>query len=172
MILHLEIFEIGAYILPGLTTRSYYRHISHLCCLHACMYTVSLCTVLWAVYINCFAHRRKHDLRLSLNSYNAVPHDDPTVQTFVKTAHLSENGDLTFVPQAYDKEWTTRMVRHKVRRAYHVGKKNYIATVTKVNSYEIAPADLWPQSLKQAELTIGGNDWKEHYEIEVISVLK
>jgi hypothetical protein len=118
-----------------------------------------------------FACCRKHDLRLSLNSYNEVPHDDPTVQTFVKTVHLSEDGELSFVPQAHDKEWTTRIIRHKVRHAYHVGKKNYIATVTKVNTYDIAPDDLRLQSLKQGGFVIGGNDWKEHYEIEVIPLL-
>ena len=107
-------------------------------------------------------------MRLSLNSYNEVPHDDPTVQKFVKTVHLSEGGELTFVPQAHDKEWTTRIIRHKVRHAYHVGKKNYIATVTKVNTYDIAPDDLRPESLKQGGFIVRGNDWKEHYEIEVI----
>ena len=105
-------------------------------------------------------------MRLSLNSYNTVPHDDPTVQKIVETIHLLEDGELTLVPQAHDKEWTASIVRHKVRRAYHFGKRNYIATVSKVNSYEITPDDLQP-SLKQDELTIGGNDWKEHYEIEV-----
>ena len=129
--------------------------------------TLSMSMLLSALYMTCY---RKHDLRLSLNSYNEVPRDDPTIQTFVKTVHLSEGGELTFVPQAHDKEWTTRIIRHKVRHAYHVGKKNYIATVTKVNTYEIAPDDLQPESLKQGGfIVLRGNDWKEHYEMEVIS---
>ena len=115
----------------------------------------------------CLPCYRKHDLRLSLNSYNTVPRDDPTVQRFVKTIHLLEDGELNFVPQAHDKEWTARIIRHKVVHAYHIGKKNYIATVSKINTYEIAPDDLQSQSLKQGDFTIGGNDWKEHYEIEV-----
>ena len=106
-------------------------------------------------------------MRLSLNSYNAVPHDDPTIQRFVETVHLPEDRVLTLVPQAQDKEWTARIIRHKVRRAYHLNKKNYIATVSKINTYEITPDDLQP-SFKQDELTIAGNDWKEHYEVEVL----
>ena len=111
-------------------------------------------------------------MRLSLSSYNAVPHDDPTVQRIVQTVRLSEDGELTFVPQAHNKEWTAGMLRHKVRHAYHFGKKNYVATVSKINTYEIAPDDLQSQSLKQGEFTVGGNDWKEHYEIEVIVLKK
>ena len=107
-------------------------------------------------------------MRLSLNSYQSVPHDDPTVQKFVETVLLSEDGVLTFVPQAYDKEWTARMVRHKVRRAYSFSKNNYIATVSQINAYEIDAEDLKLKSLKQGEFTVGGNDWKEHYEVEVI----
>ena len=106
-------------------------------------------------------------MRLSLSSYHTVPHDDPTVKKFVNTVHLSEPDVLTFVPQAHDKEWTTRIVRHKKRHAYLYGKKNYILTVSKVNSYEIKPGDLNP--LKQIELTLVQNDWKEHYEIEVVT---
>ena len=103
-------------------------------------------------------------MRLSLNSYQAVPHDDPTIQRFVENVVLSEDSMLTFVPQAYDREWTARMIRHKVRHAYSFSKNNYIATVSKINTYEIDADDL---KLKQGEFTVGGNDWKEHYEIEV-----
>ena len=96
-----------------------------------------------------------------------MPHDDPTVQKFVDTVHLLEDGDLAFAPQAHDREWTTRTIRHKVRHAYHIGKKNYIVTVSKIKTYEIQADDLKPQLFKQGQFTVGGNDWKEHYEMEV-----
>ena len=106
-------------------------------------------------------------MRLSLNSYQAVPYDDPTVQNFVDTVHFSDDGELTFVPQAHDEEWSARIVRHKIRRAYALGRQNYIATVSKIYSYEIEADDLKLERLKQGELTIGGHKWKEHFEIEV-----
>ena len=140
-------------------------HYPWACCYMQCH--VIYCLLCYTVSCLCLPCYRKHDLRLSLNSYNAVSHDDPTVERFVKTVHLSEDGELAFVPQAHDKEWTARIIRHKVIHAYHNSKKNYIATVSKINTYEIAPDDLQPQPLKQGEFTIGGNDWKEHYEIEV-----
>ena len=116
---------------------------------------------------------RTHDFRLSLNSYKMIPHDDPTIRRFMDTIHLLEDGVLTFVPQAHDKEWTTRIIRHKVRHAYFFGKKNYIVTVSRIYTYEIKANDLQRlQSLKQGELTIRRNDWKEHYEIEVSNYFK
>ena len=93
-----------------------------------------------------------------------IPHDDPTVEKFVKTVALLEPGKLTFTPQAQDKEWITRIVRHKKRHAYLYGK-NYIVTVSEVNSYDIKPTDL--DQLKETSLTLEGNDWKKHHEIEV-----
>ena len=104
-------------------------------------------------------------MRLSLSSYDTVPHDDPTVLKFLDHVSLPESGQLEFVPQAQDKEWTARTVRHKVRRAYLYGKKNYLITMTTVKSYDVKSSDIG--SLKERILTVVGNDWKEHHEIEV-----
>ena len=104
-------------------------------------------------------------MRLSLSSYGVIPHDDPTVQKFVQAVTLEEPGILTFLPQAEDKEWTTRIVRHKKRRAYLYGEKNYLVTVSEINSYDVQSSDLTP--LKPTYITLAGNDWRQHHEIEV-----
>ena len=104
-------------------------------------------------------------MRLSLSSYGMVPHDDPTVQKFVSHVTSPEPDILTFVPQPHDKEWTARIVRHKKRHAYLYEQRNYLVTVSKISSYDVESDDLKP--LKQAELCIAGNDWREHYELEV-----
>lgn len=108
-------------------------------------------------------------MRLSLSSYGVIPDDDPTVRKFVSRVSLREDGGLAFVPQSRDKEWITRTVRHKRRYAYLYGKKNYMVTLSHVKHYDVKPDDLDPNpyAQKQAELVVAGNDWREHYEIEV-----
>ena len=103
-------------------------------------------------------------MRLSLSSYGVVPHDDPTVQKILQHVKLLENGGLKFMPQSQDKEWTARIVRHKVRRAYLHHKKNYLVTMTTVKSYDVEAQDL--STLKETVLIVG-NDWREHHELEV-----
>lgn len=115
---------------------------------------------------------RNHDVRVSLNSYQTAPPDDPTVQNFVSTVYETEPNTLAFVPQAHNKEWTARMVRYKKRHAYSYGSnKNYIITFSIINTYDIKADDLDPTS-KQNVLTIKPDDWKEHYELEVIKTIK
>ena len=108
-------------------------------------------------------------MRLSLSSFDVIPDDDPTVQRFVSQVSLREDGGLVFVPQSRDKEWITRMVRHKKRRAYLYGKNNYIVALSHVKSYDVKSDDLTPNPYapKEVELVLIGNDWREHYEIEV-----
>ena len=106
-------------------------------------------------------------MRLSLSSYGTIPCDDPTVVKFLSHVSLPESGQLEFVPQAPDKEWITQAVRHKVRRAYLYGKKNFLVTMTTVKSYEVKSSDIG--TVKESILTVVGNDWKEHHEIEVSS---
>ena len=104
---------------------------------------------------------------MSLNAYQSSEFDDPTVEEFVGTVHRPEPNILAFVPQDYNKDWTTRMVRHKKRRAYSYGpNKNYIVTVSSISTYDIRTEDL-DRPLKQNVITVNPEDWNTHHEFEV-----
>ena len=106
-------------------------------------------------------------MRISLNTYQTSEFDDPTVEKFVSTVHKPEPNTLAFIAQDYNKDWTARVVRHKKRHAYSYGpNKNYVVTISSINTYDIKTEDL-DQPSKQNIITIKPDDWKEHHELEV-----
>ena len=110
---------------------------------------------------------RDHDIRVSLNTYQSSEFDDPTIEEFVGTVHKPDPNTLAFVPQDYNKDWTTRIVRHKKRRAYSYGpNKNYIVTVSSIDTYDIKTEDL-NQALKHNVIKVKPEDWITHHELEV-----
>ncbi len=100
-------------------------------------------------------------MRLSLGCFQTVANDDQDVQKVFEGIHLSANGELTLTPKSG--KWSAESVRHKTRRAYLYGKKNYLVTVSCVETYKIR-AD----RSKQATITLAQKDWEKHYEVEVL----
>ena len=115
-----------------------------------------------AIYdaVNFYSFYRKYDLKLCLSCYddNLIPSDDSSIQGFVKAVALSEPGKLTFTPS--NKEWKTTSVRHKKRRTYRYGKKDYMVIASDVDLYYTKLND-------QSRLTVADNDWTKYYDLEV-----
>lgn len=100
-------------------------------------------------------------MRLSLGCFQTVASDDQDVQKILEGIHLSANGELTLVPKSH--KWSAESIRHKTRRAYLYGKKNYLVTVSCVETYKIRAGHS-----RQATITLTQKDWEEHYELEVL----
>ena len=100
-------------------------------------------------------------MRLSLGCFQTVSSDDPDVQKILEGIHLSPNGELILTPKSG--KWLAESVRHKIRRAYLYGKKNYLVTVSCVETYKTR-AD----HSKQVTIIITQKDWEKHYEVEVL----
>ena len=104
-------------------------------------------------------------MRLSLSCFQTVANDDLEVQKLLKSIHLSANGDLTLMPTcagAHKWSWEAASIRHKTRRAYRYGKKNYLITVSCVETCKVKG-----DHRKQATVTLTQRDWEKHYEVEV-----
>lgn len=99
-------------------------------------------------------------MRLSLGCFQTVANDDQEVQTILESISLSGNGELILTPKSH--KWTAESIRHKTRRAYLYGKKNYLVTVSYVETYKFRG-----DHSKQATITLTHKDWEKHYEIEV-----
>ena len=100
-------------------------------------------------------------MRLSLGCFQTVSSDDPDVQKILEGIRLSPNGELILTPKSG--KWSAESVRHKTRRAYLYGKKNYLVTVSCVETYKTR-AD----HSKQATIIVTQKDWEKHYEVEVL----
>lgn len=107
---------------------------------------------------------RTHDMRLSLGCFQTVASDDREVQKILEGIHLSADGVLTLTPKS--RNWSVESIRHKTRRAYLYGKKNYLVTVSCVEAYKIRAGHS-----KQATITLTQKDWEKHYEVEVLQTL-
>ena len=99
-------------------------------------------------------------MRLSLGCFQTVSNDDREVQTILESISLSANGELTLTPKSH--KWVAESIRHKTRRGYLYGRKNYLVTLSCVETYKFR-AD----HPKQATITLTQKDWEKHYEIEV-----
>ena len=99
--------------------------------------------------------------------------DDPTVQNFLATVTMPAEDIVSFVPLGPDEEWTVRMLRHKIRKAYFIndpdsqrgGKvlSKYLVTISAVREYEIKREDL-----KSCDTTeVGPGDAIGRIELEV-----
>lgn len=107
---------------------------------------------------------RQHDLRLSLNRYKTLPSSDPIVEKFLTTLTMPEPGTLSFVPQAVDKEWSLRILRHKKRKAYffHGFDKKYVVTVTTVGEFTVPEGKYIGETI-----TVKPSNYDLHTEAEV-----
>ena len=116
---------------------------------------------------------REHDIRVSLNTIDIGSPDDSTVQNFLATVTMPSEGVVSFVPLGPDEEWTVRMLRHKIRKAYFINHPDsqgsrkpsykYMVTISKVHEYEIKKGDL--KSCDMIE--VKPEDSRVHTEIEV-----
>ena len=112
-------------------------------------------------------------MRVSLNAIDIGSPDDSTVQSFLTTVTMPTEGTVSFVPLGPDEEWTVRMLRHKIRKAFFIndpglqsGQKlhsKYMVTVSTVYEYEIKKEDL--KSCDTIE--VGPSDSRIHTELEV-----
>lgn len=112
-------------------------------------------------------------MRVSLNAIDIASPDDTTVQNFLATVTMPSEGIVSFVPLGEDEEWTVRMLRHKIRKAYFINDPNvqsgrklhpkYTVTVSTVHEYEIKKDDLKPCDL----IEVGPGDSRAHTELEV-----
>ena len=105
--------------------------------------------------------RRINDMRLSLGCFQTISSDDSDVQKILEGIRLSPNGELILTPKSG--KWSAESVRHKTRRAYLYGKKNYLVTVSCVETYKTKAGHS-----KQATITVTQKDWEKHYEVEVL----
>ena len=112
-------------------------------------------------------------MRVSLNSIEIDSPDNPTVQNFLATVTMSADDTISFVPLGPDEEWTVRMLRHKIRKAYFFSsgaeivdersRSKYMVTISAVREYELKGDDL-----KSCDMTeIGPGDARGHIELEV-----
>ena len=102
-------------------------------------------------------------MRLSLGCFQTIACDDPEVQQILEGVDLSPSGVLTLMPIPHVKwPWAAESIRHKTRRAYLYGKKNYLVTVTCVETHKIKASQR-----EQTAITLTQSDWEKHYEIEV-----
>lgn len=112
-------------------------------------------------------------MRVSLNAINIGSSDDSTVLNFLTTVTMPRKDTVSFVPLGPDEEWTVRMLRQKIRKAYFInnlqsgGKLSpkYMVTISSVHEYEIKTEDL--KSCDTIE--VGPRDSRVHTEIEVHS---
>ena len=109
-----------------------------------------------------------------MNTINIGSPDDSTVQNFLATVTMPSEGVVSFVPLGPEEEWTVRLLRHKIRKAYFInhpdargsGKSlpKYMVTISKVHEYEIKKGDLKSCDTIEVEPA----DSRVHTEIEVI----
>ena len=115
-------------------------------------------------------------MRVSLNAIDICSPRDSTVQNFLANVTMPAEGVVSFVPLGPDEEWTVRMLRHKVRKAYFINDSvsgnvqsdretpsNYLVTICEVHQYEIKKEDL--KSCDTIE--VGPKNSKVHTEVEV-----
>ena len=104
-------------------------------------------------------------MRLNLGCFQTVDSDDQEVQKIVEGIHLSVNGKLTLAPKSH--KWSVESVRHKTRKAYLYGKKNYLVTVSCVETYKNRAGHS-----RQAIIILNQKDWEKHYEVEVLALCR
>ena len=105
-------------------------------------------------------------MRLNLGCFQTIACDDPEVQKILESVRLSANGQLTVMPVPHKKlPWAAESIRHKTRRAYLYGKKNYLVTVTCVETYKIKASQR-----EQTAIILTQRDWEKHYEVEVLQI--
>ena len=104
-------------------------------------------------------------MRMNLGCFQTVDSDDQEVQKIVEGIHLSVNGEVTLAPKSH--KWSVESMRHKTRKAYLVGKKNYLVTVSCVETYKNRAGHS-----SQATTILNQKDWEKHYEVEVLALYR
>lgn len=61
-------------------------------------------------------------MRVSLNAIDICSPEDPTVQNFLANVTMPAEDIVSFIPLGENEEWTVRMLRHKIQKAYFINE--------------------------------------------------
>ena len=106
---------------------------------------------------------RQHDMRVSLNTYEAASTDNSTVKKFVSTVSMPAPGTISFVPKAMDDEWTVAFIRHKRVDIFFFHQPKYVVTISNVGQLPIDAEGLEHGTT----VTVKDTDYEHRFETEV-----